>query len=314
MIHDVLPSFSFDTSSAAAGDVTQSTKLRLNREFSLRSRAARSGFRQRAIRARLVSNRIDCMPSYQTVVLERHPAGYAVLMLNRPEKLNALSMELRGELVAAIEELRRDPAVRVLILTGAGRAFCAGLDLNELSKAESNSARAFELDAVAALLKFEGPVIGAINGVAATGGFEIAMACDILLVSTEAQFVDTHAKVGLLPGWGLSVRLPRRIGLHRAKELAFTARFVSAAEAADWGLVNRVVPPEELLGQARAMAEQMLAVVPETLVKYKKLLDSSFGRPADEALVSERAAATAANATVDRAAIPGRWARGRGRS
>jgi enoyl-CoA hydratase len=252
------------------------------------------------------------MPSYQTVVLERHPAGYAVLMLNRPEKLNALSMELRGELVAAIEELRRDPAVRVLILTGAGRAFCAGLDLNELSKAESNSARAFDLDAVAALLKFQGPVIGAINGVAATGGFEIAMACDILLASTEAQFVDTHAKVGLLPGWGLSVRLPRRIGLHRAKELAFTARFVSAAEAAEWGLVNRVVPPEELLSQARAMAEQMLAVVPEILVKYKKLLDSGFGKPAGEALVSERAAATETNATVDRAAIPGRWARGRG--
>jgi enoyl-CoA hydratase len=252
--------------------------------------------------------------SYRTVVLERHPAGYAVLVLNRPEKLNALSMELRGELVAAIEELRRDPAVRVLILTGAGRAFCAGLDLNELSKAEGNSARAFELDAVAALLKFEGPVIGAINGVAATGGFEIAMACDILLASTEAQFADTHAKVGLLPGWGLSVRLPRRIGLHRAKELAFTARFVSAAEAAEWGLVNRVVPPEELLGQARAMAEQMLAVVPEILVKYKKLLDTGFGRPAGEALVSERATATATNGTVDRAAIPGRWARGRGRS
>ena len=252
--------------------------------------------------------------SYRTVVLERHPAGYAVLVLNRPEKLNALSMELRGELVAAIEELRHDPAVRVLILTGAGRAFCAGLDLNELSKAQSNSARAFELDAVEALLKFEGPVIGAINGVAATGGFEIAMACDILLASTEAQFADTHAKVGLLPGWGLSVRLPRRIGLHRAKELAFTARFVSAAEAADWGLVNRVVPPEELLGQARAMAEQILAVVPEILVKYKKLLDAGFERPAGEALVSERAVATATNATVDRAAIPGRWARGCGRS
>ena len=252
--------------------------------------------------------------SYRTVALERHPSGYAVLMLNRPQKLNALSMELRGELVAAIEELRRDPAVRVLILTGAGRAFCAGLDLDELSKAEANSAPAFELDPVAALLKFEGPVIGAINGVAATGGFELAMACDILIASTDAQFADTHAKVGLLPGWGLSVRLPRRIGLHRAKELAFTARFVSAAEAAEWGLVNRVVPPEELLSQARAMAEQMLAVVPEILVKYKKLLDSGFGKPAGEALVSERAAATETNATVDRAAIPGRWARGRGRS
>ncbi len=181
--------------------------------------------------------------SYRTVALERHPSGYAVLMLNRPQKLNALSMELRGELVAAIEELQCDPAVRVLILTGAGRAFCAGLDLDELSKAEGNSTPAFELDPVAALLKFEGPVIGAINGVAATGGFELAMACDILIASTDAQFADTHAKVGLLPGWGLSVRLPRRIGLHRAKEMAFTAHFVSAAEAGAWGLVNRVVPP-----------------------------------------------------------------------
>ena len=209
--------------------------------------------------------------SYRTVLLERHPAGYAVLTLNRPEKLNALSMELRRELVAALEELRRDPAVRVLILTGAGRAFCAGLDLNELSQTSANSARAFELDPVAALLQFEGPVIGAINGVAATGGFELAMTCDVLLASTQAQFADTHAKVGLLPGWGLSVRLPRRIGLHRAKELAFTARFLSAAEAEAWGLVNRVVPPGELLDAARAMAEEMLAVVPEVLVKYKQL-------------------------------------------
>lgn len=245
--------------------------------------------------------------SYRTLVVERHTAGYAVLTLNRPEKLNALSMELRNELVCAIEELGRDPAVRALILTGAGRAFSAGLDLNELSKSTSNSARAFELDPVAALLRFEGPVIGAINGVAATGGFEIAMACDVLIASTEAQFVDTHAKVGLLPGWGLSVRLPRRIGLHRAKELAFTARFLSAAEAEDWGLVNRVVAPTELLGQARAMAEQMLTTVPEILVKYKKLLDRSFNRPAEEALATERAAAMEANAKVDHAAILERW-------
>ncbi len=247
--------------------------------------------------------------AYKTVLIERHPAGYAVLTLNRPEKLNALSIELRGELVAALAELRRDPAVRVLILTGAGRAFCAGLDLNELSTAQSNSARAFELDVIGALMQFEGPVIGAINGVAATGGFEIAMACDVVLASTAAQFADTHARVGLLPGWGLSVRLPRRIGLHRAKEMAFTARFISAAEAEAWGLVNRVVPPGELLSQARAMAEEMLAVVPEILVAYKKLLDRSFSRPADEALASERAAATEANAKVDRAAIPGRWRR-----
>jgi enoyl-CoA hydratase len=249
--------------------------------------------------------------SYRTILLERHPAGYAVLTLNRPEKLNALSLELRGEMVSALEELSHDHAVRAVILTGAGRAFCAGLDLNELSKGGSNSAGAFDLDPVAALLKFEGPVIGAINGVAVTGGFEIAMACDILIASTEAQFADTHAKVGLLPGWGLSVRLPRRIGLHRAKELAFTARFLSAADAETWGLVNRVVPPDQLLVQARAMAEQMLAAVPEILVKYKKLLESSFSRPAEEALVMERAAASEAHAEVDHAAIHGRWARSR---
>ena len=247
--------------------------------------------------------------SYKTVLVERDPAGYALITLNRPEKLNALSIELRGELVAALAELRRDPAVRVLILTGAGRAFCAGLDLNELSTGAANSARAFELDVVEALLQFAGPVIGAINGVAATGGFELAMACDVLLASSTAQFADTHAKVGLLPGWGLSVRLPRRIGLHRAKEMAFTARFVAAAEAETWGLVNRVVPPGELLAQAHAMAQQMLAVVPEILPQYKKLLDASFSRPVDEALVSERAAATETNAKVDRTAIPGRWGR-----
>jgi len=247
--------------------------------------------------------------SYKTVLVERDPAGYALITLNRPEKLNALSIELRGELVAALAELRRDPAVRVLILTGAGRAFCAGLDLNELSTGVSNSARAFELDVVEAPLQFAGPVIGAINGVAATGGFELAMACDVLLASSAAQFADTHAKVGLLPGWGLSVRLPRRIGLSRAKEMAFTARFVGAAEAEAWGLVNRVVPPGELLGQARAMAQEMLAVVPEILPQYKKLLDASFSRPVDEALISERAAATKTNAKVDRTAIPGRWGR-----
>jgi len=247
--------------------------------------------------------------SEKTVLVERDPAGYALLMLNRPEKLNALSIELRAALVAALAELRRDPAVRVLILTGAGRAFCAGLDLNELSQGAANSARAFELDVVDALLQFSGPVIGAINGVAATGGFELAMACDILLASSAAQFADTHAKVGPLPGWGLSVRLPQRIGLHRAKEMAFTARFISAAEAEAWGLVNRVVPPAELLAQARAMAREMLAVVPEILVQYKKLLDASFSRPVGEALVSERAAAMEANAKVDRAAIPGRWGR-----
>ena len=253
----------------------------------------------------------DMTCTYRTILVERVEPGYAILTLNRPKKLNALSIELRTELIAAIDELRQDPAMRVLILTGAGRAFTAGLDLHEWNAGRSNSAKGFELDVTAALARFEGPVIGAINGAAVTGGFEISMACDVLIASTAASFCDTHVKMGLLPGWGISVRLPRRIGLSCAKELALTARFISAAEAEAWGIVNKVVPPDELLPHARALAKQMLAGVPETLVAYKRLLDSGYDLNAGEALAIERKTAEANNAKVAQNAIDQRWAGGR---
>lgn len=248
--------------------------------------------------------------TYRTILVERAPSGYAVVTLNRPEKLNALSIELRTELIGAINALQADPAIRVLILTGAGRAFTAGLDLHEWN-ASTNSAGGFELDVTAALARFEGPVIGAINGPAVTGGFEISMACDVLIASTEASFCDTHVKMGLLPGWGISVRLARRIGLSRAKELALTARFISASEAAAWGIVNTVVPPEELLPHARSLAEQMLAGVPETLVAYKRLIDDGYKLPMGEALVRERDSARTSNSRVGHDAIASRWSGGR---
>jgi enoyl-CoA hydratase len=112
---------------------------------------------------------------------------------------------------------------------------------------------------VAALAHFSGPVIGAINGLAITGGVEIALACDLLIASSDARFADTHVKVGLLPGWGGSVRMQQRIGPHRAKELALTGRFFSADEALAWGFVNRVVAAAELRAEAQALARQMLA-------------------------------------------------------
>ncbi|MGE4077705.1 MAG: enoyl-CoA hydratase [Reyranella sp.] len=248
--------------------------------------------------------------TYRTILVERATAGYAVVTLNRPEKLNALSIELRTELISAIDALQTDPAIRVLILTGAGRAFTAGLDLHKWGESR-NSAGGFELDVTAALARFEGPVIGAINGPAVTGGFEISMACDVLIASTAASFCDTHVKMGLLPGWGISVRLPRRIGLSRAKELALTARVISATEAAAWGIVNTVVPPEELVPHARALAEQMLAGVPETLVVYKRLIDAGYELPMGEALASERKTARANNGRVGHDAIASRWAGGR---
>jgi len=248
--------------------------------------------------------------TYRTILVERAALGYAVVTLNRPDKLNALSVELRSELIAAIGALQADPAMRVLILTGAGRAFTAGLDLHEWG-ASRNSAGGFELDVTAALARFEGPVIGAINGPAVTGGFEISLACDVLIASTSASFCDTHVKMGLLPGWGISVRLARRIGLSRAKELALTARFISAAEAAAWGIVNTVVAPETLLPHSRGLAEQMLAGVPETLVAYKNLIDDGYDLPMGEALARERTTAQVNNGRVGHDAIASRWPGGR---
>ena len=180
----------------------------------------------------------------ETLLVERSDDGFATIVLNRPDKLNTLSIRMRRELATVIDSLQADPAIRVLILTGAGRAFTAGLDLDEWAAPGVVAAGAYELDAVAALQRFSGPVIGAINGPAITGGVEIALACDVLIASTNARFADTHVKVGLLPGWGGSVRMARRIGLHRAKELALTGRFLGAEEALAWGFVNRVVTPE----------------------------------------------------------------------
>ncbi len=245
---------------------------------------------------------------YQTLQVVRHDDGFATLVLNRPDKFNALSNELRGEMVAAVADLQADPAVRVLILTGAGRAFTAGMDLEEWRSSDKLAAGAYENDPVQALLSFSGPVIGAINGMAVTGGLEIAVACDLLVASTEARFADTHAAVGLLPGWGGSVRLARLIGLNRAKELALTGRFIGAEEALAWGLVNHVVAPDALIAKAEWIARQMAAAVPETLTAYKRLLDEGAALPLSDALALERRISIANNAQVGGEAIDARVA------
>ena len=225
--------------------------------------------------------------------------GYAVLTLNRPEAMNALSRELRSVLARTVDELERHPEIRVLILTGAGdRAFTAGLDLKELG-AGANIAEAVEVeDPVKSIAKFSGPVIGAINGVAITGGFELALACDVLIAADTARFADTHARVGIMPGWGLSQKLSRAVGIYRAKELSLTGNFLGAAQAADWGLVNRVVPAAELLPTARRLADDMLSVVPEMLVAYKRLIDVGHAANFGDALAIEAERSMAANRGV----------------
>jgi enoyl-CoA hydratase len=197
--------------------------------------------------------------------------------LNRPAALNALNRELRGAIERTFRELQKDGETRVAILTGAGRAFSAGIDLKELGSAASMSnSGVTEASMIAALHDFEAPIIGAINGHAITGGFELALACDVLVASTAAVFGDTHARVGIVPGWGLSQKLPRLIGISRAKELSFTGNFIGAEQAERWGLVNHVVAPEALLPTCQSLANDMLSCEPRSLRRYKRMIDEGF--------------------------------------
>ncbi|MEP2101975.1 MAG: enoyl-CoA hydratase [Parasphingorhabdus sp.] len=227
--------------------------------------------------------------------------GIATITLNRPEAMNALSHALRDAFFDACENIKADPDIRAVIVTGAGeRAFTAGLDLKELGssglgaatdqKPASNPCRALE--------SLEIPVIGAINGVAITGGFELALACDVLIASSNARFADTHARVGIIPGWGLSQKLSRYIGLSRACELSFTGQFLDAQTACRWGLVNHVYAPDELMPAAQALAADMVTIEPEFLKTYKKLILDGYDRNFKDAMALEKQVTNAYNDSV----------------
>ena len=187
----------------------------------------------------------------------------AVITLNRPEARNALNRDVRKALPAAIERCDADDAVDVMILTGADPAFCAGVDLKEFGSGQVQQGEGFaevgergdgRTTFRGALPAHAKPLIGAVNGVAVTGGFEVALNCDFLIASDRARFADTHARVGVMPGWGLTVLLAQRIGIGRAKEMSITGNYVAAPTALAWGLVNPVVPHEELLPYCKQLA------------------------------------------------------------
>ena len=174
------------------------------------------------------------------------------LTLNRPQARNALSSELRSRFYAALREAEADDEVDVVILTGADPVFCAGLDLKELGDTT-------ELPDISPKWpSMRTPVIGAINGAAVTGGLELALYCDILIASDRARFADTHARVGLLPTWGLSVRLPQKVGVGLARRMSLTGDYLSARDALRAGLVTEVVPHDELAATARAVAASIV--------------------------------------------------------
>ena len=225
-----------------------------------------------------------------SVVLREDDGGTTTVTLNRPEALNALSGELRNELSRELNAIADDPSVEVVILTGAGRAFTAGLDLKELGGEKEGVRAITDLDVSNAMAAIKVPIIGAINGYAITGGFELALMCDILLATPNTRFADTHARVGVVPGWGLSQRLPRLIGINRAKELSLTGNYLDAETAHLWGLVNRIVAPDELLPTARHLANDILSTDYRTRMEIKRVMDEGWHTNLAEGLDIELAA------------------------
>jgi enoyl-CoA hydratase len=226
------------------------------------------------------------------VQVERPAEGVAVVRLNRPQARNALSVALREAATAAVTELGRQEDVGCIVLTGNGVAFSAGVDLKELGApggAPRPSAPGAD-DLVGAIVACPVPVVAAVNGVAVTGGFEVVLACDIVVASRAARFADTHARVGILPSWGITQRLPRRIGMNRAKQLSFTGAFLDAGTAERWGLVNQVVEAGELLEHATALAADIAGCDRRAVRNLKRAYDEGERVTMAEGLELERQA------------------------
>ena len=239
--------------------------------------------------------------SEQLMLVERD-GPVAILTLNRPEALNALNRALRAEIVKTFNALKDDDSIRVVVLTGAGRAFTAGVDLKEAGETGfALGADGGDIDIAKAMIAYPWPIIGAINGFAITGGFELALLCDVLVASENARFADTHARVGIMPGWGLSQRLPRLIGASRAKEISLTGSFVDARQAERWGLVNHVFQADELVTKAVAIAQEMASCDPVMLCQYKAVIDDGLAGTFADGLAMEirRSVEHARNVTPD---------------
>jgi enoyl-CoA hydratase len=237
----------------------------------------------------------------KALVMVDQLGGVARVTLNRPAAMNALSVELRAQFGQAMRHIAASASTEAVILTGSGtRAFCAGLDLQELERLPdlvslASSANP-DCNPVAAIALCPQPVIAAINGAAVTGGFELALACDILVASNNARFADTHARVGVMPGWGLSQKLSRIVGPARASQLSFTGQFIDADTAARWGIVSEVVHPSALSERSEALASEILKADAGVIRAYKELMRRGWKLPAGEALSFERSYAADWNA------------------
>jgi enoyl-CoA hydratase/carnithine racemase len=222
------------------------------------------------------------------LVLRADADGVATLTLNRPDKLNALTpgsfVALRGH----IDAIAVDTDVRCVVLRGAGRSFCAGHDLQSIATGERAPSKHFEPQTVDALERLPQPTIARIHGHCFTGGLELALACDLLVAAESTKLGDTHGQWGLVPVWGMSVRLPERVGRSTAKELMFTSRRISGTEAAELGLVDRVVPDDDLDTAVADLAAEICRNSAGTNRRVKKLVAAHDDMTRTMALTHER--------------------------
>jgi enoyl-CoA hydratase len=229
----------------------------------------------------------------QPAVDIRREGAVSTITLSRPERRNAIDAQLQTELVAALQEFDAAPEARVAVLTGADPAFCAGMDLRELGRGAMghDDGATNYAEAMRAVGK---PVIGAINGPAVAGGFELALACDFLIASDRAWFADSHAEVGVVPGGGLTVHLAQAVGVRRARQISLSGEYVSAERAFHDGLVTEVVPHEQLLPRAAEIAAAVAARDERIVAALRDAYDRALNLPAQEALDAEAAASRAA--------------------
>lgn len=222
------------------------------------------------------------------LVLRHDEAGIATLTLNRPEKLNALNVAVFVELRAHLDAIASDESVGCVVLTGAGRSFCAGHDLGAIAEGDHPPTRYFEPETIDRLESLPQPTIAKIRGHCFTGGLELALGCDLLVAAASCQLGDTHGQWGLAPAWGMSVRLPERLGPSRAKLLMFTSRRIDGAEALRLGLVDECVADDELDAAVDALAAAVVANSWGTNRIDKALLAASPTMSREAALRFER--------------------------
>lgn len=227
------------------------------------------------------------MKTSHQIIFER-TQNYAVLHLNRPEKLNSLTSEMFDSLNEHLSHLENDEALRVLIITGeGGRAFCAGTDINELNEADATEISQRGQSLCKRIERFPVPVIAAINGIAAGGGLELALACHLRIASNSATFSLPETQLGLIPGYGGTQRLTRELGVGPAIEMMLTGKSLTGEEALESGLVNRVVQPSELMSEAIALADEISKLSPLSIRACMKAVTEGLDLPLEEGLKLE---------------------------